>query len=169
MHIIIFIQNIEHSHTVVSRNRSFHQRCSIKIAVLKIFAVFSGKRLHWNLILITLQAKNRLQYSCFPVNIKIFFKNTCFEEHQQTAASEENIQILSVFLSHETRDVSLVKITQICKTKQEMKTNVTNIAANSHPQVSPHAAQDAFLKYLWKNEICKKWFHLLKQNKNKNG
>ena len=41
---------------------SSHQRCSIKKAVPKNFAIFTGKHLGWSLLLIELQAK-RLQHS----------------------------------------------------------------------------------------------------------
>ena len=36
--------------------KSSHQRCSIKKAVLKNFAIFTRKRLYWSLSLIKLQA-----------------------------------------------------------------------------------------------------------------
>ena len=54
-----------------SRNRSSHQRCSIKKAVLKTFAIFTGKYLCWSLILINFTKKG-LQHRCFPVNITKF-------------------------------------------------------------------------------------------------
>ena len=37
-------------------NRNSHQRCSIKEAFLKNFAIFTGKHLCWSLLLIKLQA-----------------------------------------------------------------------------------------------------------------
>ena len=42
-----------------------NRRCSIKQAVLKYFAMFTGKHLRWSLKYI----KKRLQHRCFPVNI----------------------------------------------------------------------------------------------------
>ena len=41
--------------TVMTLHSSSHKRCSIKIAILKIFAIFTGKHLCWNLFLIKLQ------------------------------------------------------------------------------------------------------------------
>ena len=60
--------------------RSSHQRCSIKKAVLKNFAIFLRKHLFWSLFLIKLQTFRsttlikRLQHRCFPVNIANFLK-----------------------------------------------------------------------------------------------
>ena len=61
--------------------RSSDQRCSVKTAVLKIFAIFTGKHLCWSLFLIKLQEfracsliKKRLQNSWFPVNIAKYFR-----------------------------------------------------------------------------------------------
>ena len=60
--------------------RSSHQRCSTKKATLKNFAIFIGKHLKaCNFI------KKRLQHKC--CEYCEIFKNTCFEEHLQTAAS----------------------------------------------------------------------------------
>ena len=42
--------------TTINKFRSSHQRRSIKKAVLKIFAMFTGKNLGWRLFLIKLQA-----------------------------------------------------------------------------------------------------------------
>ena len=52
--------------------RISHQRCSIKKAVFRIFAIFTEKQL-------CLRLRNR----CFPVDV---FKDTYFEEHLRTAA-----------------------------------------------------------------------------------
>ena len=68
-----------------SNIRSSQRRCSVKKAVLKIFANFTGKHLCWSLFLIKLQAnliKKRLQQRYFPVNFAKFFrtpilKNIC--------------------------------------------------------------------------------------------
>ena len=65
--------------------RSSHRRCSVKKAVLKKFADFTGKHLCWNLFLINFQTnfiKKRLQYRCFPVKFAKFLrtpisKNIC--------------------------------------------------------------------------------------------
>ena len=52
-------------------SRSSHQRYSIKKAVLKNFAIFTGKRLCLNLLLIKTYnfPRKRLRHRCFPVNI----------------------------------------------------------------------------------------------------
>ena len=54
-------------------HRDSHQGCSTKKALLKNFAIFTGKQQCWSLFLIKLQTgtfiKKRLQQSCFPVNI----------------------------------------------------------------------------------------------------
>ena len=77
--------------------KSSHWRCSTKNAVLKNFAIFTGKHLCWSLFLTRLQAcnfiiKRPLQHRCFPVNIAKFLGNfekhhTYFEKHLQAAAS----------------------------------------------------------------------------------
>ena len=60
--------------------RSSHQTCSMKNAVLKNFAIFTGKHLSWNIFLIILRAlawnliKKRLQHRCFPGNIAKFLR-----------------------------------------------------------------------------------------------
>ena len=67
--------------------RSSHRTCFIKKAVLKNFAIFTGKHLCRNLFLIKLRApcnfiKKRFQHRCFPVNIAklltiSILKNNC--------------------------------------------------------------------------------------------
>ena len=47
-----FIKILSDVYHLLATFRSRHQRCSIKNAVLKNFAVFTGKDLYWNLILI---------------------------------------------------------------------------------------------------------------------
>ena len=57
-------------------SRSSHQRCSIEKAILKNFAIFTGKHLCWSLLLIDLQASRPATFlkSCFPVNIAKFLR-----------------------------------------------------------------------------------------------
>ena len=62
-------------------SRNSHHSCSIEKAVLKIFAIFTGKHLCWSLLLIDLQAsrpatflKKGLQHRPFPVNIAKFLR-----------------------------------------------------------------------------------------------
>ena len=43
-----------------------------KKAVLKNFAIFTGKKLCWSLFLVRLQAEKRLQHRCFPMHIANF-------------------------------------------------------------------------------------------------
>ena len=77
-------------------DRSSHQSCSIKNAVLKNFAIFTGKQLCWSLSLIKLQIRRPARliketptqesqevHSCEYCGI---FKNTYFE-YLRTAAS----------------------------------------------------------------------------------
>ena len=59
--------------------RSSHQRCTIKVHVLRNFAKFSGKRLCQSLFFNkvaglrpTTLSKKRLQQRCFPVNLMKF-------------------------------------------------------------------------------------------------
>ena len=59
--------------------RSSHQNCSIKRAVLISFAIFTGKQLCWRLFLIKLQGFE---------TAALLKRNTYFEEHLRTAASE---------------------------------------------------------------------------------
>ena len=75
------------------RLRSSHLRCSIIKAVLKNFAIFTGKYLCWSFFLIKLQDSRPITllketptqvFSCEYYNI---FKNTYFEKHLPTAAS----------------------------------------------------------------------------------
>ena len=49
------------------------QKCSIKKAVLKNFAILTGYGLCWSLFLTTF-IKERLQHRCFPVNIATFLR-----------------------------------------------------------------------------------------------
>ena len=71
--------------------RSSHLRCFVKRAVFKIAAIFTEKHLCWSLFLIKLQILRppvsdlRLLFSCV---IYKFFKNTHFEDHLPTTASE---------------------------------------------------------------------------------
>ena len=55
-----------------------HNKCSMKRAVLKNFATFTGKYLRWGLFLTKLQTSSKY--------CKIF-KNSYFEEHLRTAPS----------------------------------------------------------------------------------
>ena len=69
-------------YTVYSLFRSSHQRCFVKKAVHKNFAVFTGKHLRvCNFI------QKRLQHRCFPV-INVKFLRTPLLKAMQTAASE---------------------------------------------------------------------------------
>ena len=67
--------------------RSSHRRCSIKKG-LKNFARFTGRHLCWSLFLIKLQAWGPEVISGEYYDI---WKNTYFEEHLRTIASEEYI------------------------------------------------------------------------------
>ena len=74
-------------------SRSSHQRCSIEKAVLKNFAIFTGKHLHWSLFLIELQVwgpatvlKETPAKVFFCAYCEIF-KNTYFQEKLQRTAS----------------------------------------------------------------------------------
>ena len=53
------------------------------------------------------------------------------------------MQTLSAYFSRETRNISLVRLTQIYEAKQEMQTNVTNIAATC-TKVSTYSARRYF-------------------------
>ena len=85
------------SSTIINHNhhpsRSSHRRCSMKTAVLKNFAIFTGKYLCWSLFLITFQAlvlqsyKKEIPTQVFSCEYCETFKNTYFEEHLRTAAS----------------------------------------------------------------------------------
>ena len=68
--------------------KSSHRRRSIKKAVLKCFAIFTGKHLCWSLLVIKLQRLTPAQV--FPCEYCENFKNTYFEEHLRTAASDLN-------------------------------------------------------------------------------
>ena len=64
----------------------FYYSCSIKKAVLKNLAIFTGKHQRWSLSLINLQAFSLQVFSCEYCKI---FKKTYFEEHLRTTASED--------------------------------------------------------------------------------
>ena len=84
--------------TLLKRYRSSHQRCSIKRAVLKNFAMFTGKHLcrsPCNFL------KKRLQ-GCFFCEYCEIFKNTNFEKHLRTTASENTP---TVMLSNEICEI----------------------------------------------------------------
>ena len=95
------LRNICKTHVLFyfyNETRSSHQRCCIK-AVLKNCAIFTRKNLCWILFLVKLQAfraaillkKTATQvFSCEYCKI---FKNTSFEEHLRTAASDETFII----------------------------------------------------------------------------
>ena len=69
-----------------------HRRCSIKKAVLKNFAIFTGKHLHWSLFLKACNfIKKETRTQVFPVNIAKFLR-TLFCRTPPVAAS--------VFLYH---------------------------------------------------------------------
>ena len=70
------------------------QRCSVKKSVPKNFANSTGKYLCWNLLSLKSQALQGLQLyqkdsptQVFSCEICKTFKNTCFVEHLQAAAS----------------------------------------------------------------------------------
>ena len=60
-------------------DKSSHRRCYITKAVLKNFAIFTGKHLCWSLFFINF-VKKSFQYKCFPI--------MKFLEHLRMAASE---------------------------------------------------------------------------------
>ena len=72
---------------------SSHQRCSTKNAVLKNFAVFFRKHLHWSVFLIKLKAFRPATLSkwtptqTFSCEYCKIFKGTYFEKYLWTAAS----------------------------------------------------------------------------------
>ena len=71
--------------------RRSHQRCSIKKALLKNIAIFTGKHLCWSLFLIKLEdlracnfIKERLHHRCFPVDIVKFLRTSILKNiHKQ--------------------------------------------------------------------------------------
>ena len=79
----------------MSNNRSSHQRCSIKNAVLKNFVLFTGKQLCWSLFLIKLQTFKRTS------------ANGCFLNH--SLANPNHTKCLSFIFKYFRRN-SLQKI-----------------------------------------------------------
>ena len=82
--------------------KSFIHKQFFKIGVLKYFAIFTGKPLCWNLVLIKMQAlrpatllKKRLQHRCFPVNIGIFLRTPILKNTSSGCfcSSYENVTI----------------------------------------------------------------------------
>ena len=63
-------------------SRSSHKSCSIEKAVLKYFAIFTGKHLCWSLLLI--DCGTDLQFSCEYCKT---FMNTYFDENLGTTVS----------------------------------------------------------------------------------
>ena len=80
-----FQGQLKHVMTILTRethvNRSSHRRCSLKTAVLKNFAIFTGKRLCWSFFnkVVGQKARNfikkRLQHSCFLWILRKFLKH----------------------------------------------------------------------------------------------
>ena len=75
-------------------SRSSHQSCSIEKAVLKNFAIFTGKHLSWSLLLIDLQASRPATFLKRDSNTPMFsceyckiFKNNYFDKNLRTTAS----------------------------------------------------------------------------------
>ena len=75
--------------------RRSHQRCSIKKALLKNIAIFTGKHLCWSLFLIKLEDLRACNFIKRETSPQVFsrghckiFKNIYFEEHPQAAASD---------------------------------------------------------------------------------
>ena len=67
-------------------HRSNHRRCSRQKAVLKIFAIFTGKHRCWSLFFNKLQTlspvtllKGDFQHRCFPVNIAKFCRTSIWK------------------------------------------------------------------------------------------
>ena len=77
--------------------KSSHRRCSTQKAVLKSFAIFTGKHLCWSPFLIKLPALSRATLLKRDSNTAIFlwilriFKSTYFEEHVGTATSKFSV------------------------------------------------------------------------------
>ena len=89
--------------------RSSHWRCSKQNAVLKKFAIFSGKQLQWSLFfskVVDLQGcnsiKKRLQHRCFSVKFAKFLRITFFL--QSTCGScfcrQTDIYSTNIMLKH---------------------------------------------------------------------
>ena len=120
--------------------RSNHHRCSIKIGVLKYFAIVIGKHLSLSLFLIKLQAFKpatllKRDSNTRPAtllkgdpNPGVFceyceiFKNTYFKKHLQTAASDKRY-VEKCFLSHvlilimTSQPLRLMKLIRVLKVK----------------------------------------------------
>ena len=70
-------------------------RCSVKKAVFKNFARFTGNHRCWSFLLITLQAVRLVtlltkdsKYCCFPVNITRFLRSAFFDKTPPVAAQD---------------------------------------------------------------------------------
>ena len=83
--------------TLLKRYRSSHQRCSIKRAVLKNFAIFTGKHLCRSRFF--QKETPTLVFFCEYCEI---FKNTYFEKHLRTTASEDTPTLM---LSYEIWEI----------------------------------------------------------------
>ena len=59
----IFVFDVSWESVTLSKNTSSHQRCSVKKAVLKIFAIFTEKHLCWSLFYNLI--KKKLQHRSF--------------------------------------------------------------------------------------------------------
>ena len=91
--------------------RNSHQRCSVKIDVLKNFANFTGKHLFWSLFLIVADLKacsfikKRLQHRCFPVKFHKFLKTHILKNERTTSSVSFSswISLPHVFFSVQTQ------------------------------------------------------------------
>ena len=68
-------------------DKSSHRGCSIKKAVLKNFALFTGKHPCWSFFSTLLKRDSNTVCYCCEI-----FKNTYFEEHLRTTASELTLE-----------------------------------------------------------------------------
>ena len=68
------------------KERSSYRWCSLKKVFLKISQILQENTCVEVKFLINFITKKRLQHSCFPVKV---FKNTYFEEHPRTTASNK--------------------------------------------------------------------------------
>ena len=87
--------------SILQIHRSSHERCSIKNAFLKNFAIFTGKHLCWCVEVssgATLLKTTLTQM--FSDEYCEIFKNTYFEEHLRTAASVLLIINLPISIMH---------------------------------------------------------------------
>ena len=127
------LELIQHVYCILIFFRSSHQRCSVKKAVHKNFAIFTRKHLCWSFFLMKLQAyrKQRLQHRCFPVINTKFLRTPLLKDICKQLLMKFYLVLLLQFLE----DIQEVAV---CRhfTKQVFLKHLQNSQESTYARVS---------------------------------